>query len=90
MRQRCLGDTDPSNGPFGIGDELLKAGREVHLTRKEFELLAFLMQHRDIPITHAKLLRAVWGLGVIPLGKRMAMKVILDAGRCLCSQEGPR
>src|ERR1035441_742697 len=40
---------------------LRKAGREVHLTPKEFELLAFLMQHRDIPVTHARLLRAVWG-----------------------------
>ena len=40
---------------------LRKAGRDVHLTPKEFDLLAFLMQHRDIPITHARLLRAVWG-----------------------------
>jgi two-component system KDP operon response regulator KdpE len=40
---------------------LRKAGREVHLTPKEFDLLAFLMQHRDIPVTHARLLRAVWG-----------------------------
>ena len=40
---------------------LRKAGREIHLTPKEFELLAFLMQHRNIPVTHARLLRAVWG-----------------------------
>jgi len=40
---------------------LRKAGREIHLSPKEFELLAFLMQHKDIPITHARLLRAVWG-----------------------------
>lgn len=40
---------------------LRKAGREIHLSPKEFELLAFLMQHKNIPITNATLLRAVWG-----------------------------
>jgi two-component system KDP operon response regulator KdpE len=40
---------------------LRKAGREIHLSPKEFELLAFLMQHKDIPITHGRLLRTVWG-----------------------------
>jgi two-component system KDP operon response regulator KdpE len=41
---------------------LRKAGKEIHLSPKEFELLAFLMQHKDVPLTHARLLRAVWGL----------------------------
>ena len=40
---------------------LRKAGKEIHLTPKELELLAFLMRHQNIPVTHAKLLRAVWG-----------------------------
>jgi two-component system KDP operon response regulator KdpE len=40
---------------------LRKAGKEIHLSPKEFELLVFLMQHKDLPITHLKLLRAVWG-----------------------------
>jgi two-component system, OmpR family, KDP operon response regulator KdpE len=40
---------------------LRKAGKEIHLTPKELELLAFLMRHKNIPVTHAKLLRAVWG-----------------------------
>jgi len=38
-----------------------KAGNLVHLTPKEFELLALLMRNRGAPVTHAKLLRAVWG-----------------------------
>ena len=38
-----------------------KAGNVVHLTPKEFELLAVLMRNPGVPITHAKLLRAVWG-----------------------------
>ena len=29
--------------------------------RKKFDPLAVLMQHKDIPLTHARLLRAVWG-----------------------------
>jgi two-component system KDP operon response regulator KdpE len=40
---------------------LRKAGQEIHLSPKEFELLAFLMQHKDLPVAHAKLLRAIWG-----------------------------
>jgi two-component system, OmpR family, KDP operon response regulator KdpE len=38
-----------------------KAGSLVHLTPKEFELLALLMRNRGAPVTHAKLLRAIWG-----------------------------
>jgi two-component system, OmpR family, KDP operon response regulator KdpE len=38
-----------------------KAGNVVHLTPKEFELLAVLMRNTGAPVTHAKLLRAVWG-----------------------------
>jgi two-component system KDP operon response regulator KdpE len=38
-----------------------KAGGLVHLTPTEFELLALLMRNRGVPVTHAKLLRSVWG-----------------------------
>jgi two-component system KDP operon response regulator KdpE len=38
-----------------------KAGELVHLTPTEFELLALLMRNPGVPVTHAKLLRAVWG-----------------------------
>jgi two-component system, OmpR family, KDP operon response regulator KdpE len=40
---------------------LWRSGEPVHLTPKEFELLAFLMQNRGVPLTHSKLLRALWG-----------------------------
>jgi two-component system, OmpR family, KDP operon response regulator KdpE len=36
-------------------------GREVHLTPKEFELLAYLARHPGKVITHRALLNAVWG-----------------------------
>jgi two-component system, OmpR family, KDP operon response regulator KdpE len=38
-----------------------KAGELVHLTPTEFDLLALLMRNQGMPLTHAKLLRAVWG-----------------------------
>jgi len=36
-------------------------GEIVHLTPTEFELLALLMRNQGVPVTHAKLLRSVWG-----------------------------
>ena len=38
-----------------------KAGEPVHLTPKEFDILRYLMTHAGLPITHARLLHAVWG-----------------------------
>jgi two-component system KDP operon response regulator KdpE len=38
-----------------------KAGEPVHLTPKEFDLLHFLMARAGLPITHVRLLHAVWG-----------------------------
>jgi len=40
---------------------LRRAGKQVHLSPKEFDLLAYLMRNLDAPVTHVKLLRAVWG-----------------------------
>jgi two-component system, OmpR family, KDP operon response regulator KdpE len=40
---------------------LRKAGKEIRLYPKEFALLALLMQHQNIPVTHAKILRTIWG-----------------------------
>jgi two-component system KDP operon response regulator KdpE len=38
-----------------------KSKNLIHLTPKEFDLLHFLMAHTGMPITHARLLSAVWG-----------------------------
>jgi two-component system KDP operon response regulator KdpE len=40
---------------------LKKAGVEVRLSPTEFDVLAVLMQHQGVPVTHRKLLRTVWG-----------------------------
>jgi two-component system, OmpR family, KDP operon response regulator KdpE len=38
-----------------------RGGEIVHLTPTEFDLLAFLMKNEGVPLTHAKLLRTIWG-----------------------------
>jgi two-component system KDP operon response regulator KdpE len=40
---------------------LKKNGVEIKLSPTEFDLLAVLVQHQGTPVTHRKLLRAVWG-----------------------------
>jgi two-component system KDP operon response regulator KdpE len=40
---------------------VLKKGRAVHLTPKQFELLHFLMVNAGRPVPHSRLLRSVWG-----------------------------
>jgi two-component system, OmpR family, sensor histidine kinase KdpD len=40
---------------------VIKAGEKVHLTPKEFEVLAELAKHAGRVLPHAHLLRAVWG-----------------------------
>jgi two-component system KDP operon response regulator KdpE len=40
---------------------VLKAGRPIHLSPKEFEMLQFFMSHPGELITHGKLFRSLWG-----------------------------
>lgn len=59
-----------ANAVIQIGDielaparrEVHKAGNSIRLTPKEFDLLHYLMAHAGLPITHGRLLNAVWGL----------------------------
>jgi two-component system KDP operon response regulator KdpE len=41
---------------------LWKGSEQIRLSPKEFDLLACLMKNQGAPMTHAKLLRAVWGI----------------------------
>ena len=43
------------------GRQLLRRGREVRLTPKEFDLLHYLMAHAGILVRHSRLLQTVWG-----------------------------
>jgi two-component system KDP operon response regulator KdpE len=46
-----------------VRHRLTRAGAEVKLTPKEFELLSFLARHAGKVATHRQLLAAVWGPG---------------------------
>ena len=51
-------------GPLELDLErrlVTKGGAEIHLSPKEFDLLAYLVQHQGAPVLHSKLLQAVWG-----------------------------
>ena len=53
-----------SAGDFNIDLEtrkVLVAGREVHLTPKEFDLLVYFVRHSGKVLTHRTLLTAIWG-----------------------------
>jgi two-component system KDP operon response regulator KdpE len=57
------------DAPLSIGDiEVLptrrtvhKAGQPIHLTRKEYDILYYLMTHAGRAVTYGKLLTSVWG-----------------------------
>src|SRR5881296_3541418 len=59
---------------FAFGDvrlhlrarQAFKAGKEVRLTRKEFDLLRYLIEHRSEVITRDRLLDEVWGYDQFP------------------------
>jgi two-component system, OmpR family, KDP operon response regulator KdpE len=40
---------------------LWRGDEEIHLSPKEFDLLAFMMKNSGAPLTHLKLLRSIWG-----------------------------
>jgi two-component system alkaline phosphatase synthesis response regulator PhoP len=48
------------------GRQAFKAGREVRLTRKEFDLLRYFVEHRGEVITRDRLLDEVWGYDRYP------------------------
>ena len=48
------------------GRQAFRAGREVGLTRKEFELLVYLLEHRGETVTRERLLDEVWGYERFP------------------------
>jgi two-component system KDP operon response regulator KdpE len=44
-----------------VRHRVTKAGAELRLTPKEFELLSFLARHAGRVVTHKQILAAVWG-----------------------------
>ncbi|MBI2155193.1 MAG: response regulator transcription factor [Candidatus Rokubacteria bacterium] len=48
------------------GRQVFKAGQEIRLTRKEFDLLRYLVEHRGEVVTRDRLLDEVWGYEQFP------------------------
>ena len=69
LRRSKLAKEPESSNPIHIGDFHIDpqtrivavAGKEVHLTPKEFDLLIYMARHPGKVLTHGILLNAVWG-----------------------------
>lgn len=68
-RAPVMSDEDANSTVLETGDfrldietrKVIVLGKEIHLTPKEFELLAHLIRHAGKVMTHRKLLTAIWG-----------------------------
>ncbi len=58
------------------GRQVFRAGREVRLTRKEFDLLVFLVEHRGEVVTRERLLDEVWGYERFPTTRTVDTHVL--------------
>jgi two-component system alkaline phosphatase synthesis response regulator PhoP len=69
---------------FAFGDvrvqrrarRVVKAGSEVRLTRKEFDLLVYLVEHRGEVVTRERLLDEVWGYERFPTTRTVDTHVL--------------
>jgi two-component system KDP operon response regulator KdpE len=69
LRRSNLAKEPESSSPIELGDFHIDlqtrivtvAGKEVHLTPKEFDLLTYMARHPGKVLTHRILLNAVWG-----------------------------
>ena len=66
LRQRISGEATPVLNVEGLEIDLFarrvrRNGEDLHLTPKEYALLAELAKHPGRVLTHAQLLRAIWG-----------------------------
>jgi DNA-binding response OmpR family regulator len=58
------------------GRQVFRAGREVRMTRKEFDLLVFLVEHRGEVVTRERLLDEVWGYERFPTTRTVDTHVL--------------
>jgi two-component system alkaline phosphatase synthesis response regulator PhoP len=58
------------------GRQVFKAGREVRLTRKEFDLLRYLVEHPGEVLTRDRLLEEVWGYERFPTTRTVDAHVL--------------
>ena len=93
--QIAAGGADTGDEPIVSGDlrvdpvrrEVTVRGEPVHLTVREFDLLAFLVRHPDRPFTRSQLLEQIWGITYAGYDRtidshvqRLRAKIEVDAG----------
>jgi len=72
------------------GRQVFKAGHEVILTRKEFDLLLYLLAHRGEVITRERLLDEVWGYERFPTTRTVDTHVLRLRRKFEADPEHPR
>jgi len=72
------------------GRQVFKAGHEVMLTRKEFDLLLYLLAHRGEVITRERLLDEVWGYERFPTTRTVDTHVLRLRWKFEADPEHPR
>ena len=72
------------------GRQVFKAGHEVMLTRKEFDLLLYLLAHRGEVITRERLLDEVWGYERFPTTRTVDTHVLRLRRKFEADPEHPR
>jgi two-component system alkaline phosphatase synthesis response regulator PhoP len=70
--------------------QAFRAGREVHLTRKEFDLLAYLLAHQGEVVTRERLLDEVWGYERFPTTRTVDTHILRLRRRFERDPERPR
>jgi two-component system KDP operon response regulator KdpE len=71
--RRRRGTGSEESGQMAAGDltidydrrRVLRAGEEIRLTPKEFELLSLLARNADRVLTHRAILKAIWGVNAV-------------------------
>ena len=62
--------------------QVFKAGQEIRLTRKEFDLLVFLVAHRGEVLTRERLLDEVWGYERFPTTRTVDTHILRLRKKC--------
>ena len=72
------------------GRQVFKGGREVRMTRKEFDLLVFLVAHRGEVLTRERLLEEVWGYERYPTTRTVDTHIVRLRQKFEAEPENPR
>ncbi|MGH7307869.1 MAG: response regulator transcription factor [Candidatus Rokuibacteriota bacterium] len=72
------------------GRQVFKAGRAMSLTRKEFDLLAYLLAHQGEVVTRERLLDEVWGYERFPTTRTVDTHVLRLRRKFEADPEQPR